>query len=249
MATATVEVTGRITTITRKFVTSFDELVNPDPVPAEYLEQAAHGPNIFQKNIPLKPGLYRLDVTAKDMNSGNTHVTEMKLDVPRLDDDRLSTSSLILADTIEKVDKHSIGLHDAFIIGNTKVRPRMDGDDGRPNFKRDQGMGIYVQLYNFEPDMTTTPEGLTKLSEKKADGVVKYEIVKNVPGAPAQQVAAFNEEVSDIIKANHGGAAEVVVEKHVNLSTFDPGQYTLNMTVVDRKRNQTVTQSAPFTVN
>jgi len=124
-----------------------------------------------------------------------------------------------------------------------------DGPRWMPDFRRDQKIGVYVQLYNFQPDMTTTPEGLTKLSEKKADGVVKYEILKNVPGAPAQQVAAFDEEVSDIIKANHGGAAEVVVEKFINLAGFDPGQYTLKMTVVDRKRNQTVTQSAPFTVN
>jgi GWxTD domain-containing protein len=249
LATATVEVTGRITTVTRKFVTSFDELVNPDPVPVEYLEQAAHGPNIFQKNIPLKPGLYRLDVVAKDMNSGNTHQTEMKLDVPRLDDDRLSTSSLILADVMEPVDKHSINLKDAFIIGNAKVRPLMDGADGRPDFKRNQKIGVYIQLYNFQPDMTAGPDGTVKLSEKKADGVVKYEIVKEVPGAAAEQVAAFSEEVSDIIKANHGGAAEVVVQKFINLAGFDPGQYTLKMTVVDRKRNQTVTQSAPFTVN
>jgi hypothetical protein len=33
------------------------------------------------------------------------------------------------------------------------------------------------------------------------------------------------------------------------LASFEPGQYTIKMTVVDRKRNQTVTQSAPFTVN
>jgi GWxTD domain-containing protein len=249
LATATVEVSGRITTVTRKFVTSFDELVNPDPVPTEYLEQAARGPNIFQKNIPLKPGMYRLDVTAKDINSGNTHVTEMKLDVPRLDDDRLSTSSLILADIMEPVDKHSINLHDAFIINNNKVRPRMDGDDGRPDFKRDVRMGIYLQLYNFAPDMTTTPEGLPKLSEKKADGRVTTEVIKNGPNGAAEVIGRSEDEVSDIIKQNHGGAAEVVFQKFLPLAGFEPGQYTLKVTVVDRKRNQTVTQSAPFTVN
>ncbi len=249
LATATVEVSGRITTVTRKFVTSFDELVNPDPVPTEYLEQAARGPNIFQKNIPLKPGLYRLDVTAKDINSGNTHVTELKLDVPRLDDDRLSTSSLILADIMEPVDKHSINLKDAFIIGNAKVRPLMDGADGRPDFKRDVKMGIYLQLYNFAPDMTTTPEGLPKLSEKKADGLVTTEVIKNGPNNAAEVLGRSEDEVSDIIKQNHGGAAEVVFQKFLPLAGFEPGQYTLKVTVVDRKRNQTVTQSAPFTVN
>jgi GWxTD domain-containing protein len=248
LATATIEVTGRITTIARKFVTSFDELVNPDPVPVEYLEAAAKGPSIFQKNLNLKPGLYRLDVTAKDMNSNNTHQFQMSLNVPRLDEDRLSTSSLILADLMEPVDKHSIGLKDAFIINNNKVRPRMDGDDGRPDFKRDLKMGIYLQLYNFAPDMITTPEGVTKLSEKKADGLVTTEVIKTGPNGAAEVIGRSEDEVSDIIKQNHGGASEVVFEKFLPLAGFEPGQYTLKVTAVDRKRNQTVTQSAPFTV-
>ncbi len=247
LATATVEVNGRITTIARKFVTSFDELVNPDPVAAEFLEQAAKGPSIFQKNINLKPGQYRLDVTAKDMNSGNTHVTEMALNVPRLDDDRLSSSSLILADVMEPVDKHSINLKDAFVIGNNKVRPRMDGADGRPNFKRDVKMGIYLQLYNFEPEPAQNPDGTP--NPKKADGVVTLEVVKNVPGGTNEVVARNDDEVSEIINHTRGGPAEVVFQKLLPLAGFDPGQYTLKVTVVDRKRNQTVTQSAPFTVN
>jgi GWxTD domain-containing protein len=249
LATASIEVTGRITTIARKFVTSFDEPIQPDPVPAEMLEAAAKGPVIFQKNLNLKPGLYRLDVVAKDINSGNTSTFEKALTVPRLDDDRLSTSSLILADIMEPVDKKSINLRDHFVIGNNKVRPRMDGADGRPNFKHDEKMSIYLQLYNFEPDLVANSDGTKKLSEKKADGVVTLEVVKNVPGGTNQVVARNDDEVADIIKQNHGGAAEVVFEKLLPLSGFDPGQYTLKLTVVDRKRNQTVTESAPFTVN
>jgi hypothetical protein len=247
LATATVEVNGRITTITRKFVTSFDEFVNPDPVPVEFLEQAAHGPNIFQKNIPLKPGQYRLDVTAKDVNSGNTHVTSMALNVPHLDDDRLSSSSLILADVMEAVDKHSIGLKDSFVIGNNKVRPRMDGTDGRPNFRRDEKVNIYLQLYNFQPEPALNPDGTP--NPKKADGQVTLEVVKNVPGSPGQVVGRSEEEVSDIIKENKGSPFDVIVEKRLPLASFEPGQYTIKMTVVDRKRNQTVTQSAPFTID
>jgi GWxTD domain-containing protein len=248
ISSASIEVTGRISTISRRYVTSFDEAVQPDPVPTEMLEQAAHGPDIFQHIIPLKPGLYRLDVAAKDVNSGNTSVITKKLEVPRLDEDRLSSSSLILADTLEKVDIRSIG-KDPFVIGNNKVRPRMDGADGRPNFKRDEKMGIYLQLYNFEPDMVSNPDGSTKLSEKKADGVVTTEVLKNVPGTPDQVVGRQDEEVSDIIKANRGSSFEVPVEKYLPLTGFAPGQYTIKITVMDRKRNQTVTQSAPFTVD
>jgi hypothetical protein len=154
---------------------------------------------------------------------------------------------LILADVMEPVDRHSINLKDSFIIGNNKVRPRMDGEDGRPNFKRDQNVFIYMQLYNFEPEPALNVDG--KPNPKKADGVVTLEVVKNVPGAAGQVVGRGDDEVADVIKQNHGAASEVVFQKKLPLAGFDPGQYTLKVTVVDRKRNQTVTQSAPFTVN
>jgi hypothetical protein len=246
LSSAFVEVYASITTIARKFVTSFDDPLAPPPIPTEMLGEAAKGPDIFQKTIPLKPGLYRLDVTAKDVNSGNTHRTEMKLEVPRIDEDHLSSSSLILADQLERVDKHSIGTgHEMFVIGNDKVRPRMPNESGQPSFKRDEVMGIYLQLYNFEPDLTAREDG----GMKKADGIVTYEVVKNDPKGPATQIAQFSEEVSDVIKRTKSGASDVVVEQRLHLDQFEPGQYTLKMTAVDRKRNQTVTQSAPFTVN
>jgi GWxTD domain-containing protein len=247
LSTANVEVLGRITTFARKFVTSFDEPLVVGPVAAEFLEQTAKGPSIFQKNIPLKPGMYRLNITAKDVTSGNVAQIERALNVPHLDDDRVSSSSLILADLIEKVDKHSIGLADHFVIGNSKVRPKMDGADGRPNFNRDVKMGIYFQLYNFEAEPALNPDGTP--NPKKADGSLTLEVVKDVPGGPGQVVAKSEEEVSDLIKANKGSPFNVVVEKQMALAGFDPGQYTMKMTVVDRKRNQTVTQSAPFTID
>ena len=38
------------------------------------------------------------------------------------------------------------------------------------------------------------------------------------------------------------------MQKKLPLAGFEPGQYTIKVTATDRKRNQTVTQSAPFTV-
>jgi hypothetical protein len=40
----------------------------------------------------------------------------------------------------------------------------------------------------------------------------------------------------------------VVIEKLLPLQSMEPGQYTLHMKVVDKKRNQTLTPSATFTV-
>jgi GWxTD domain-containing protein len=250
VSSAYVEVNGVINNMSGKYITSFDHDLAPPTIPTEMLEKAAVGPDIFQTSMALKPGLYKLTVKAKDENSGNESHMSIRLDVPHLEDGRLTSSSLILADTLEKVDRHSIGTgKDMFVIGEDKVRPRMPGDDGRPDFKKASDPFIYVywRLYNFEPDNTPGPNGAVK----KADGVVKYELLKDDPkGAVAPTpVAEFSESATDIIKRTNSGAAVMVVKKQLPLSSLDPGQYTLKMTATDDKDNQTVTDSAHFTVN
>jgi GWxTD domain-containing protein len=253
VSSAFVEVNGNVLNLAGKHITSFDHDLAPPPLPTEMLEKAAKGPDIFQTQLTLKPGVYKLVVTAKDENSKNTSRVERRLDVPHLDDDRLTQSSLILADNMEHVERHSIG-KDMFVIGQDKVRPRMPGADGRPDFKRNEqncqdtaGTGcmyIYWRVYNFEPDMTADANGKVK----KADGMVKYELVKDDPKGGIQ-VAEFSEDATEVINRTKTSPAVMVVKKVLRLDSLEPGQYTLKMTATDAKRNQTVTQSAPFTVN
>ena len=224
LSEATVNLYGRITSLTRRPVNSFENTVNVN-VPTEMLQKAGEGKDVYQAQIPLPPGRYRLTIAAKDLVGGNQTTYEAALDVPRLDDDHISTSSLILADDLQKVPTKSIGTG-MFVIGTSKVRPRMDA-----TFRRDEKMGIYLQLYNFEPDEKT----------KKAEGTIEYEITRN---GSAEKVFEFSEDASKLT----GGAAQLVIEKLLPLTDLAPGQYTLKINAVDKKRNQTVTQSAPFTV-
>jgi len=131
----------------------------------------------------------------------------------------------VLADQIEKVPTKNIGTGQ-FVIGGSKVRPRVG-----QTFTQDEKLGIYVQLYNFQPDEKT----------KKADGTIDYEIVKN---GSNEKVFAYSEDVA----ALGGGASQTVVQKILPLNGLAPGQYTLKMKVFDKKRNQTLTPSATFTV-
>ncbi len=224
VSTATVNLYGRITSMTRRPVNWFEDTVSVD-VPTDLLQQAVQGQSIYQKVIPLQPGRYRLNIAAKDIVGGNTTNYELALDVPRLEDDKLSQSSLILADLIEKVPTRSIGTGQ-FVIGTSKVRPRV-GD----TFSHTEKLGIYLQLYNFEADEKT----------HKPDGTIEYEIVRN---GSNEKVFEYSEDIS----ASPGAAAQIIVEKLLPLQTLAPGQYTLKMTVVDKKRNQTLTPSATFTV-
>ena len=224
VSTSAVNIYARITNMARRPVNWFEDVVTVD-IPTDMLQEGVKGGSIYQKSVPLQPGRYRLNVAARDTVGGNTTNYEMVLEVPRLEDDTLGQSSLILADILEKVPTKSIGTG-PFVIGTSKVRPRM-GD----TFKREEKLGIYLQLYNFQADEKT----------KKADGTIEYVITKN---GSNEKVFEYTEDVS----ALSGGASQVVIEKLLPLQNMEPGQYTLKMKVVDKKRNQTLTPSATFTV-
>jgi GWxTD domain-containing protein len=225
IAKATVNIFGRITSMSGRIIQTFEDPVTIE-LPADMLSKAVEGSSIYQKAVPLAPGMYRLNIVCKDIVGGNMTTYPVALNVPHYDEEKLSSSSVILADLIEKVPTTSIGTGQ-FVIGGTKVRPRM-GD----TFARNEKLGIYMQLYNFEPDETT----------KKPNGSIQYEITKNGAEKP---MFDYTEELSKIA----GASAQVVtVEQILPLTTLEPGLYKLKMTVTDKGRNQVLTPSASFTV-
>ncbi len=225
VSTATVNILGHITSITGKIVNTFEDPVTVE-VPTEMLQKVLDGASIYQKEIPLAPGMYRLNIVCKDVTGGNMTTYPMALNVPHFDDEKLASSSLILADLIEKVPTSSIGAGQ-FVIGDTKVRPRLTD-----TFDKDEKLGIYTQFYNFETDAKT----------KKPNGSIEYDITKNGIKDP---ILHYTEPVTAIPGAS---AQQVTVEKLLPLQTLTPGQYTLTMKVTDNVSNQVLTPSANFTV-
>jgi len=226
VAEGAVNIYAKIETLTRRqVIRPIEEVVSVGPIPAEMLQQAVQGSAIYQKQIYLAPGTYRLTVAAKDITSGNTTTYEQRLDVPRSEDDRLAMSSLVLADVIEKLPTKSTG-QGQFVIGASKVRPRVNA-----RFRRDEKFYFYMQLYNFETDEIT----------HKPEGEIQYEVIKN---GTNEKVLDFSEDLTKLT----GGATQMVVEKGLPLQDFAPGDYTLRIKVTDKKRNETLTPSATFTV-
>jgi len=222
---AVVNIYGRITTMSRRIVQVFEDTVTVDS-PAALLQEMAKRQSIYQKSIPLPPGLYRLNVVCKDVVGGNMNNYEVALQVPRIDTEKLSTSSLVLADMIEKVPTRSIGTGQ-FVIGTSKVRPRVNDV-----FKRDEKMGIYMKLYNLGPDEKT----------QKPNGQVEYEVVRT---GTNEKIFDFTEELASLPNAS---ASQVTIEKLLPLKTLAPGQYTIRLKITDKNRNQILTPSAQFTV-
>jgi hypothetical protein len=212
--------------MTRRPITTFEPTLTVD-APLDMLESFKGNRQIWQQSVPLPPGRYHLNLVAKDVASGNVNVYEAAIDVPHFNDDRLSSSSLILADTIEKLPTKSIG-GAMFAIGDMKVRPRM-GD----TFKTDEKMGVYVQFYNFAPEDKTN----------KPDGSIEYVVSKF---GSTDSVIDVTEDLSAI---QYAAANQVTVQKLLPLKSLGPGVYTLKVKATDRRANQTVQQEEKFIVN
>ena len=226
VAEAVVNIYGRITSITGRRIGNPIEDIVKSTVPVELMGQVMQTNAIYQKTVQLAPGRYRLNLVAKDI-VGETQATyDVALTVPRLQEDVFSLSSLILADQLEKLPTRSIGAG-MFTIGSSKVRPKLD-----ETFKRNETLGIYLQIYNFDFDETT----------RKPEGTVTYEIVRNGTNV---KVLEFTENVSDIPGS---AASQTVIEKKLPLANMEPGEYTLQLKITDKLREETLTSTATFKV-
>jgi len=222
---AAVNILGRITSMTRRPIANFEDTVEV-LAPKEMLQDYAKVKSIYQKTVPLAPGTYRLNVVAKDIVAGTIALYEVAITVPRLDPDKLSSSSLVLADSIQKVPTNSIGAGQ-FVIGGSKVRPRLDD-----TFKRDEKLGIYMKVYNFGSDENT----------HKPEGQIEYVLVKS---GSNDKIIDFTEDVSQLPNAS---SSQVTIEKVLPLKDLAPGQYTIQLKVTDTKNKQVLTPSAKFTI-
>jgi GWxTD domain-containing protein len=219
---ATINIFGRVSTLTGRVVQTFEDSVSRD-FPESLFQQSVKLQSIYQKAVPLRPGLYRLDLVIKDVRSGNVGVVNSRLQVPRYEDDKLESSSLILADQIEHVPAKQIG-SGQFVLGSSKVRPRLEGD-----FTTADKLGIYMQVYNLKPDEKT----------HKSNATFQYTVKKG-----GTQVLQFKESSVDMKQTGD----QITIERLLPLTTLAPGKYTLEINATDTLSNQTILRTADFTV-
>src|SRR5438034_7768466 len=219
---ATMNIFGRVSTLTGRVVQTFEDPVSKD-FPDSLFQQSVKLQSIYQKAVPLRPGLYRLDLVIKDVQSGNVGVVNSRLQVPRYADEKLEASSLILADQIEHVPAKQIGAGQ-FVLGSSKVRPRLEGD-----FTTADKLGIYMQVYNLKPDDTT----------HKSSATFQYTVKKG-----KDQVMQFKETSEEMKQTGD----QVTIERLLPLATLPPGKYSLEVNATDTLSNQTISRSAEFTV-
>jgi GWxTD domain-containing protein len=226
-----VNILGKVTTLTDRVVQTFEDTVQVEE-PAELLPKVLDQQKIYQKALPLPPGLYRLDIAIKDVhNPDHVGIYGRGLNVPNYNDEKLSTSSLILADRITPVDSHSIGAGTC-VIGNLKVCPRVGATPLTPViFKRDQTFGFWMQVYNLGIDESTKTNLAT----------VTYQIVDS-----ATNNVLFQKEMDSKDLEPHSD--QLTVDKMLPIAGLQPGKYKVVIKINDTISKQEIAQSAPFVV-
>ncbi len=226
----TVNIFGRVSTLTGKIVQTFEDTVQVD-VPAELLPKVTENSQVYWKALPLRPNLYRIDVAVKDLNGDRSGLWSSRLPVPSFDDDRLASSSLIVADVMQPVSTKEIGTG-MFVIGNTKIRPRVASSSGKAvAFKRTQKVYFWMQIYNLGVDDKT----------HKPSATFEY----NVINAATNKAVIHTVESTDQM-GNVGD--QVTLEKPLSAASLDPGVYRIQIKVNDNISKQTVDPSATFAV-
>src|ERR1700738_1873640 len=228
----TVNIFGRVTTLTGKIVQTFEDTVQVD-VPAELLPRTAENSSVYWKALPLRPGRYKLNVAVKDVNGGRKGSWSRGVVVPDFSDDKLATSTLIVADQMESVPSKNVGTG-SFVIGTTKVRPRVAPSNGKPaTFKKDkdQKLNFWMQVYNLGVDEKT----------HKPSATFEYQITNIATKKAVVQKMESTDQMTNV-----GG--QVTLQKTLAAANLQPGVYKIEIKVNDNISKQTADPSATFAV-
>jgi GWxTD domain-containing protein len=225
-----VNIFGRVTTLSGHIAQTFEDTVQAD-IPAELLAKSAENSQVYWKAVPLRSGRYRVDIVVKDVSGDRVGTWSKGVQVPDYSDDRLDASSLIVADLVEPVAAKNVGTG-MFVIGATKVRPRVPPADGKPIvFKRNQKLNFWMQVYNLGVDDKT----------HKASATVEYNVVNAATNKPVIHSIESTDQMGNV-------GDQMTLQKTLSAANLDPGVYRIQIKVNDNISKQTLDPSATFAV-
>jgi GWxTD domain-containing protein len=228
----TVNIFMRVTTLTGRIVQTQEDPVQID-VPAELLPRTAENSAVYWKALPLRPGRYKVEIAVKDVNGDRKGLWSRGIVVPEYSDDKLSTSSLIVADVMEPVPTKDVSTGQ-FVIGLNKVRPRVAPANGKPAlFKRgrDQKVNFWMQVYNLGVDEKT----------HKPSATFEYDVVDLATNKPVIQKVESTDTMGNV-------GEQITLQKSIASANLQPGVYRIEIKVNDNVSKQTIDPSATFAV-
>jgi GWxTD domain-containing protein len=228
----TVNIFMRVTTLTGRIVQTQEDPVQVN-IPAELLPRTAENSAVYWKALPLRPGRYKVEIAVKDVNGDRKGLWSRGIVVPEYSDDKLSTSSLIVADVMEPVPTKDVSTGQ-FVIGLNKVRPRVAPANGKPAlFKRgrDQKVNFWMQVYNLGVDEKT----------HKPSATFEYDVIDIATNKPVIQKVESTDTMGNV-------GEQVTLQKSIASANLQPGVYRIDIKVNDNVSKQTIDPSATFAV-
>ena len=224
-----VNIYARLTGLSGRRAGNFEDVVQTARYSDDQLTVAQAQKSIYQKNVVLPPGRYKIDVVARDIVSGKTGILHHSFEVPRYQEKQFATSTLILASTIDRLDNQAISTGQ-FIIGRYKVRPLVSGI-----YKTGQNLALFLQVYDADMDQATLEPALK----------VEYIVSKG-----GQQVAHIVEDGKSRMGVIDMKGQQLVVARGIPLQEKlgEPGEYTVTAKITDLVSQKVLTPQARYTV-
>lgn len=219
--TAKLNVIGRITSVAGKRTGIFEDSMTTTATTHELTTLKTRS-SIYQKAVALPPGKYKVDIGLRDVSTGNKGITSLSFDIPRYDEKKLSTSTLIIASRLRPTDPQDIGT--SFVIGSAKVIPNVLG-----RFKQGQDVGVYLQVYNSGIDQTTLRPSVD----------VDYVFVRN-----GDEVIRQKEDWSGLSESGQ----RLTLARLFPTNGLSPGDYELKVIVRDKVGGQVVENKGKITI-
>jgi hypothetical protein len=221
LETANMNIFGRIMAVSGKRSGIFEDSVTTNAT-SEELAEARDKKSVYQKAVALTPGTYKVDVVVRDVRSGNKGIRSLGFTVPKYDEKKLDTSTLILASKLRTTTESDIG--GMFVIGGAKVIPNLSG-----TYKKGQEIGVYMQVYNAGIDQTTLRPAVD----------VQYVLTKD--GKEILSQPENWEGLSD-------SGQRLTLARLLPTDAMSAGNYEIKIKIKDRVSGQLLEKSGKFTI-
>ena len=219
--TARLNIFGRVLSVAGRRVGIFEDPVTTAAT-VEELTSIKERISAYQKALPLAPGTYKVDVVVRDVASGATGIKHVGFTVPRYDQQKLSTSTLVLAARLQNIgDQPAVG---QFVIGQNKVIPNLSGI-----YRRGEPVGLYLQVYNAGIDQTTLRPSVD----------VEYVLLKG-----GKEIGKQPEDWRGMSDAGQ----RLTLARLISTEPLTPGEYEVAIRIKDRVSGQSLTPASKFTV-
>jgi GWxTD domain-containing protein len=221
LETAKLNIFGRITTVSGKRTGIFEDSVTTNALRSD-LASLKDRKSIYQKTIALSPGVYRIDLAVRDIATGNLGIVRQGFTVPKYDDQKLSTSTMVLASRLHATDPADAGSR--FVIGGAKVVPNLSAV-----YKQGQDVGVYLQVYNAGIDQTTLRPNVD---------------VEYILTAGGKEVLKQTEDWMGLSDAGQ----RLTLARMIGTGSLPLGEYEIKVLVRDRVGGQVIENKSKFEI-